>query len=202
MRRAIGVAPQALALYDLLTGEENLRFFGEVYGLSAPRSTSACVVPRLRRPHRSQRRSRRRLFRRHEAPAQPRGRARARTGLLLLDEPTVGVDPQSRNKIFESIEALHARAAPSSTRRTTWKKPSGCAIASRSSTPASSSRWARSGAARHARRSADADGQDRRPGAARCRRRIRWPSSIASPRQHRSKRSRWSGRRSNRCSCA
>ena len=27
--------------------------------------------------------------------------------LLLLDEPTVGVDPQSRNKIFESIEALH-----------------------------------------------------------------------------------------------
>ncbi|MBY0495773.1 MAG: hypothetical protein K2Y23_16305 [Cyanobacteria bacterium] len=37
MRQKIGVAPQALALYDLLTGEENLRFFGEVYGLSGNR---------------------------------------------------------------------------------------------------------------------------------------------------------------------
>jgi len=34
VRRRIGVATQALALYDLLTAEENLRFFGEVYGLS------------------------------------------------------------------------------------------------------------------------------------------------------------------------
>ena len=43
----IGVAPQALALYDLLTGEENLRFFGEVYGLSGDRARSRrVVVPR------------------------------------------------------------------------------------------------------------------------------------------------------------
>src|SRR5690349_16119694 len=34
VRQNIGVAPQALALYDALSGEENLRFFGEVYGLS------------------------------------------------------------------------------------------------------------------------------------------------------------------------
>ncbi len=37
VRQRIGVAPHALALYDLLTGEENLRFFGEVYGLSGAR---------------------------------------------------------------------------------------------------------------------------------------------------------------------
>jgi ABC-2 type transport system ATP-binding protein len=34
VRQRIGVAPQALAIYDLLSGEENLRFFGQVYGLS------------------------------------------------------------------------------------------------------------------------------------------------------------------------
>ena len=52
VRQKIGVAPQALALYDLLTGEENLRFFGEVYGLSGARARRrASVVPRLRRPH-------------------------------------------------------------------------------------------------------------------------------------------------------
>src|SRR4051794_35184566 len=36
-RRGIGVAPQSLALYEELTGEENLRFFGEVYGLRGSR---------------------------------------------------------------------------------------------------------------------------------------------------------------------
>src|SRR4029450_5589465 len=37
VRARLGVAPQALALYDMLTAEENLRFFGEVYGLSGSR---------------------------------------------------------------------------------------------------------------------------------------------------------------------
>jgi ABC-2 type transport system ATP-binding protein len=37
VRKRLGVAPQALALYDVLTGEENLRFFGAVYGLSGSR---------------------------------------------------------------------------------------------------------------------------------------------------------------------
>ena len=43
MRARLGVAPQALALYEMLTGEENLRFFGEVYGLSGSRARAiAC----------------------------------------------------------------------------------------------------------------------------------------------------------------
>jgi ABC-2 type transport system ATP-binding protein len=42
VRARIGVAPQALALYDVLSGEENVRFFGEMYGLSGRRSTSGC----------------------------------------------------------------------------------------------------------------------------------------------------------------
>ena len=50
--------------------------------------------------------------------------------LLILDEPTVGVDPQSRNAIFDNLEALARAARRSSTRRTTWKRPSGSPIAS------------------------------------------------------------------------
>jgi ABC-2 type transport system ATP-binding protein len=108
VRQKIGVAPQALALYDLLTGEENLRFFGEVYGLSG-----AVLAERVkwcldfvgladRKGDRVGGYSggmKRRLNMAAAVIHDPE--------LLLLDEPTVGVDPQSRNKIFDSIEALH-----------------------------------------------------------------------------------------------
>ena len=57
--------------------------------------------------------------------------------VLLLDEPTVGVDPQSRNAIFDNLETLKApRQGAASTRRTTWKKSSGSPIASSSWTTA------------------------------------------------------------------
>jgi len=108
VRQRIGVAPQALALYDLLTGEENLRFFGEVYGLSGEpldRRVAWCldfVGLTDRKGDRAGGYSggmKRRLNLAAAVLHEPE--------LLLLDEPTVGVDPQSRNKIFESIEALH-----------------------------------------------------------------------------------------------
>ena len=108
VRRRIGVAPQALALYDALSGEENLRFFGEVYGLSGAvldQRVKWCLE-----------------FvgltdRKDDLAGGYSGGMKRRLNLaaalihdpqlLLLDEPTVGVDPQSRNKIFESIEELH-----------------------------------------------------------------------------------------------
>jgi len=108
VRQEIGVAPQALALYDLLTGEENLRFFGEVYGLSGDaldRRVAWCldfVGLTDRKGDRAGGYSggmKRRLNLAAAVLHDPE--------LLLLDEPTVGVDPQSRNKIFESIETLH-----------------------------------------------------------------------------------------------
>ncbi len=109
VRARIGVAPQALALYDLLSAEENLRFFGEVYGL-----TGAALAKRVawcldfvgltdRKADAAGRYSggmQRRLNLAAALVHDP--------DLLLLDEPTAGVDPQSRNKIFENIEALHA----------------------------------------------------------------------------------------------
>lgn len=108
VRRTIGVAPQALALYDRLTGAENLRFFGTVYGLRGA-ALDARVKWCLdfvgltdRQDDRAEGYSggmKRRLNLAAALIHDPQ--------LLLLDEPTVGVDPQSRNKIFDSIEQLH-----------------------------------------------------------------------------------------------
>lgn len=109
VRGRIGVAPQALALYDLLSAEENLRFFGEVYGLSGARLAErvAWCLDFVGLGDRKRDRvgaysggMKRRLNLASALVHDP--------DLLLLDEPTVGVDPQSRNKIFENIEALHA----------------------------------------------------------------------------------------------
>ena len=108
VRQVIGVAPQALALYDALSGEENLIFFGEMFGLSG-----AVLAQRVRWcldfVGLADRKGdlaggysggmKRRLNLAAALVHDPQ--------LLLLDEPTVGVDPQSRNKIFESIEELH-----------------------------------------------------------------------------------------------
>jgi ABC-2 type transport system ATP-binding protein len=110
VRQKIGVAPQALALYDNLTGEENLRFFGEVYRLSGARLAER-VAWCLEFVGLTDRKG--------DRVAGYSGGMKRRLNiaaavihdpeLILLDEPTVGVDPQSRNKIFESIEELHRR---------------------------------------------------------------------------------------------
>ncbi|MEO8678566.1 MAG: ABC transporter ATP-binding protein [Vicinamibacterales bacterium] len=107
VRARIGVAPQTLSLYDLLTAEENLRFFGEVYGVTGA-ALAARVAWCLHFVELTDRKGdrvgtysggmKRRLNLAAALVHDP--------DLLLLDEPTVGVDPQSRNKIFENIEAL------------------------------------------------------------------------------------------------
>jgi ABC-2 type transport system ATP-binding protein len=108
VRQQIGVAPQALSLYDKLTGEENLRFFGQVYGLRGAALDARArwcldfVGLADRKDDRIEGYSggmKRRLNLAAALMHDPE--------LLLLDEPTVGVDPQSRNRIFESIEQLH-----------------------------------------------------------------------------------------------
>lgn len=107
VRRQLGSAPQALAVYDDLTAEENLKFFGKLYGLGGGRlkkQTASCLDLVGLTERRNSRVStfsggmKRRLNLAcalvHEPP------------VLLLDEPTVGVDPQSRNLIFDRIETL------------------------------------------------------------------------------------------------
>ena len=108
-RKMIGFAPQALALYPELTAQENLRFFGRLFGLSGgeleARVKWALALAELH-------------SRRHDRVRGFSGGMQRRLNLacavvhaprlVLLDEPTVGVDPQSRDHIFTSLERLKA----------------------------------------------------------------------------------------------
>ncbi|MFO7547395.1 MAG: ABC transporter ATP-binding protein [Acidimicrobiia bacterium] len=108
-KAAIGLVPQDLAIYPDLSAEENLTFFGRLYGMRG-RELNARVDEILevigltdRRADRSKEFSggmKRRLNIGIGLLHRPR--------LLILDEPTVGVDPQSRNAILESVQALAA----------------------------------------------------------------------------------------------
>jgi ABC-2 type transport system ATP-binding protein len=106
-KRNIGIVPQELALYDELSAEENLELFGSLYGLTrgelnlAMLRTLDLVQLADRRKDRVITYSggmKRRLNLAAALLHDPR--------ILLLDEPTVGVDPQSRNAIFDNLEEL------------------------------------------------------------------------------------------------
>jgi len=109
-KRRVGLVPQDLALYDELTARANLRFFGALYGLSGAALDTALrdVLALVGLSERG-----------GDRVATYSGGMKRRLNLaagllhdpdiLLLDEPTVGVDPQSRNAIFENLETLKQR---------------------------------------------------------------------------------------------
>ncbi len=103
----IGLVPQELAIYPDLTGAENLRFFGKLYGMASDELASR-VDETLEVVGLSDRRDD--LTKEYSGGMQRRLNIGIgllhRPRLLILDEPTVGVDPQSRNAILESVEAL------------------------------------------------------------------------------------------------
>jgi ABC-2 type transport system ATP-binding protein len=108
LRRHIGIVPQELALYDDLTARENLVFFGRLYDLTGTglRRRVDEVLAAVGLDDRADSRvgtfsggMKRRLNLGAALVHQPR--------LLLLDEPTTGVDPQSRNRIFEEIRKVN-----------------------------------------------------------------------------------------------
>ena len=107
VRRRVGVAPQALSLYEELSGEENLAFFGRLYGLSG-RALRERVEWALQFSGLADRRK----DRVHGYSGGMQRRLNLVCGLLhdppvvVLDEPTAGVDPQSRNLLFENIDHL------------------------------------------------------------------------------------------------
>lgn len=105
-RQALGFVPQSIALYEDLSAEQNLRIFGELYGLRGA-DLRARIAEALQAVQLFERR-------RHAVKTFSGGMQRRlnlvaallhRPKLLLCDEPTVGVDPQSRNAIFEFLEA-------------------------------------------------------------------------------------------------
>jgi len=109
-KRKIGLVPQDLALYDELTARDNLHFFGALYDLSgaALDGAMASVLTLVGLADRA--RDKVKTF-----SGGMKRRLNLAAGLLhnpdilLLDEPTVGVDPQSRNAIFDNLEELKRR---------------------------------------------------------------------------------------------
>ena len=103
----IGLVPQELAIYPDLTGRENLSFFGRLYGLGGGDLSSRVdeVLEVVGLTDRAKDRAK-------EYSGGMQRRLNIGIGLLhrprllILDEPTVGVDPQSRNAILSSVESL------------------------------------------------------------------------------------------------
>jgi ABC-2 type transport system ATP-binding protein len=108
VKRVIGVVPQDIALYADLNAVENLRFFGRMYDI--PEARLKQRIGELLQLVGLTEHARKRVE--HYSGGMKR-RLNLAVGLLseprflMLDEPTVGVDPQSRNAIFENIQALN-----------------------------------------------------------------------------------------------
>jgi len=109
-KRRLGLVPQEVALYEELSALANIRLFGALYGITGPRLDeqvrAALALVGL-------------ADRARDKAATFSGGMKRRLNIacalvhdpdvLLLDEPTVGVDPQSRNAIFENLETLRSR---------------------------------------------------------------------------------------------
>ena len=109
-KKIIGVVPQEIALYEDLTAIENLKFWGTLYGIKGKQLQSKTdeLLEFLgladRKNHKIKTYSggmKRRINIAAALLHDPK--------IVFMDEPTVGIDPQSRNLIFEVIEELHSR---------------------------------------------------------------------------------------------
>lgn len=111
-KRQMGLVPQDIAIYSGLTAYENVRFFCSLYGYSGKeldkRTLKALEYVGL-------------LDKKKDKPTTFSGGMKRRLNiacaiahtpkLIILDEPTVGIDPQSRNHILESIKSLNAEGS-------------------------------------------------------------------------------------------
>ncbi len=108
LRKHIGFVPQSLALYDEMSALQNLEMFGKLFGIPS-RELHKRIEEKLDSAG---------LFERRKDKVKTFSGGMKRRlniiasmlhdpGILLCDEPTVGVDPQSRNAIFEFLERLN-----------------------------------------------------------------------------------------------
>jgi len=111
IRGLIGICPQELALYADLSAFDNLLFFGRMAGLGTKEATTQ-AMDNLRLMGLEERAKKGRVDKFSGGMKRRVNLAIALMGhpqLLFLDEPTVGIDPQSRNNIFEVIESLRQK---------------------------------------------------------------------------------------------
>lgn len=106
-KQSLGIVPQDIALYEELSAEQNLRFFASLYGLHGSGLSRAVDKALLFAGLDDRRRDKVKTF---------SGGMKRRLNIacaiahepeiVIMDEPTVGIDPQSRNYILESIKKL------------------------------------------------------------------------------------------------
>lgn len=110
IRKVSGVVPQELALYQELSAYENLKFFGSVYKLRG-KALEKEIQQALEFVGLEDRKKD--LVKTYSGGMKRRLNIAAallhRPQILILDEPTVGIDPQSRNHILEAVRALNKR---------------------------------------------------------------------------------------------
>ncbi|PTY08113.1 ABC transporter ATP-binding protein [Opitutaceae bacterium EW11] len=108
LRHELGLVPQSIALYTDLSAQQNLELFGQLYGLRG-KELRRRVDEALDAAQLTERR--RDAVKTFSGGMQRRLNISAsllhRPKLLLCDEPTVGVDPQSRNAIFDHLQRLN-----------------------------------------------------------------------------------------------
>lgn len=107
-KEAIGVVPQEVALYEDLTGRENLSFWGKMYGIrGAPLKKRVDEILDIIGLADRQK---------HKVETYSGGMKRRmnigvallhKPEVIIMDEPTVGIDPQSRRNILDSVKALN-----------------------------------------------------------------------------------------------
>jgi len=108
VRRLIGVIPQDLAIYDDLTARENLSFWGQMYGLSgkALKTRIDEVLEQIGLTDNANQ-----SIKTYSGGMKRRVNIGVgllhRPRLLFMDEPTVGIDPQSRRAILDSVKELN-----------------------------------------------------------------------------------------------
>lgn len=108
IKKIIGVVPQEISLYPTLTARENLTFYGKIYGMSgkALKNRIAALLDMAGLTDRAD----------HKLESYSGGMKRRiniavallhNPKILFLDEPSTGVDPQSRKRIYDTIQELN-----------------------------------------------------------------------------------------------
>lgn len=108
MRRVLGVVPQEIALYAELSAYENLKFFGRIYGLTGKPLESA-IQKALELVGLKERQKE--IVKTYSGGMKRRINIAAammhEPEVIIMDEPTVGIDPQSRSHILEMVRKLN-----------------------------------------------------------------------------------------------